>query len=196
MHIWNSRENRKLYIKTFNNEKAYFRVVTVSLQKFNMTEQITLSFFLTIQLVKGEEEIKKGREEKEWGKRGRAGDEDLGGKWGWQAPVLLVASTSGSSAQVRFPGNPHMMVSIPPFLPWHDFLRHKKQPVPYPNLAEALLYPFRSWPVVRFLLEKFPHLTEKACSEPTLYIQGKSLCCSSFTFSWKCLPWTKEKSKI
>lgn len=29
------------------------------------------------------------------------------------------------------------MVSIPLFLPWHDFLRHKKQPGPYPWLGRG-----------------------------------------------------------
>lgn len=46
-------------------KKHIFYVVSVSSQKFDMTEQITLSFFLNNQLVKGEEEIKKGREETE-----------------------------------------------------------------------------------------------------------------------------------
>ena len=91
--------------------------------------------------MKGEEEIKKGREETEWGKRGRTGEAELGGKRGWQAPILLFASTSGSSAQGLFPGNPHMMVSFPPFLPWHDFLRHKKQPGPYPWLGRGSFSP-------------------------------------------------------
>ena len=145
--------------------------------------------------MKGEEEIKKGREEKEWGKRGRAGDADLGGKGGWQAPILLVASTSGSSAQGRFPGNPHMMVSIPPFLPWHDFLRHKKQPVPYPNLEEALLYPFRSWPVVRFLLEN-SHISLRKLVPNWLSTFKESHCAAVLLLFEKCLPWTKEKSKI
>ena len=161
-----------------------------------MTEQITLSFFLTIQLVKGEEEIKKGREEKEWGKRGRAGDAELGEKGGWQTPILLFASTSGSSAQGLFPGNPHRMVSILPSCPDMTFWGTRSNLYHTHNLAEALLYLFWSCPLVRFLLEKCPYLTENACSELTLYIQGKPLCCSSFTLFEKCLPWTKEKSKI